>query len=77
MESAAQLLNRFEEFGIPNVRPNDYFAQMLKSDDHMRKVKQRLVVEQRKIAVVEERKSQSISKKFSKQVHLSLFFKKK
>ncbi len=30
-------LKKLEEFGVPTKRPDDYFAEMLKTDDHMRK----------------------------------------
>ena len=29
---------RFVELGVPHVRPDDYFAEMVKSDHHMNKV---------------------------------------
>ncbi len=29
---------KLEELGVPIKRPDDYFAEMLKTDDHMRKV---------------------------------------
>ena len=31
-------LRKLEEFEIPTKRPEDYFAEMVKTDDHMRKV---------------------------------------
>ena len=31
-------LRKLEELGIPTQRPDDYFAEMVKTDDHMRKV---------------------------------------
>ena len=30
---------RFERLGVPHVRPDDYFAEMIKSDKHMTKVR--------------------------------------
>lgn len=37
--SAVQLGQRkLEELNIPITRPDDYFAEMVKTDDHMRKV---------------------------------------
>ena len=29
---------KLEELGIQTTRPDDYFAEMVKTDDHMRKV---------------------------------------
>ena len=31
-------LRKLEELGIATTRPEDYFAEMVKTDDHMRKV---------------------------------------
>lgn len=31
-------LRKLEELEIPTTRPEDYFAEMVKTDDHMRKV---------------------------------------
>lgn len=37
--SSAQIgLRKLEELEVPIKRPEDYFAEMLKTDDHMRKV---------------------------------------
>ena len=37
---------RFDRLGVPHVRPDDYFAEMVKSDNHMSKVKRRMLQEQ-------------------------------
>ena len=38
-QSAAVIgLRKLEELGVPTRRPDDYFAEMVKTDDHMRKV---------------------------------------
>lgn len=33
-----EVLPRLQSMGVPTKRPEDYFAQMAKSDDHMNKV---------------------------------------
>lgn len=33
-----QAIPKLHKLGVPTKRPEDYFAQMIKSDDHMRKV---------------------------------------
>ena len=33
-----EVLPRLRSMGVPTKRPEDYFAQMAKSDDHMNKV---------------------------------------
>lgn len=37
--AAIEGLSRLRSQGIPTTRPDDYFAEMMKSDDHMQKVK--------------------------------------
>ncbi len=51
-------------------RPDDYFAEMVKSDEHMTKVRQRLINEEQKIKASEESKRQRELKKFSKKVQI-------
>ena len=60
--------SRFERMGVPHVRPDDYFAEMLKSDKHMSKVKTRMIKEQVDMQEAEERRKQRANKKFGKQV---------
>jgi len=49
-------------------RPNDYYAEMLKSDHHMSRVKGRILMEKKKISHVEDRKRNQRLKKYHKQV---------
>ncbi|EGI65275.1 Putative rRNA-processing protein EBP2-like protein [Acromyrmex echinatior] len=39
-------INRLKKLGIPISRPNDYFAEMAKSDEHMQKVRENLMKKQ-------------------------------
>ena len=53
---AAQLgIGRLEECGVPWHRPADYYAEMVKSDDHMLKVKEQLMFEQKSIEETAQR----------------------
>ena len=54
--------------GAPFTRPNDYFAEMVKTDEHMGKVKGRLVEDAAGRKASEEAKRQRQLKKYSKQV---------
>lgn len=54
--------------GEKHIRPADYFAEMMKDDFHMQRVKAKLLFEQRKIAAFEARKKEQESRKFAKQV---------
>lgn len=53
---------------VPYKRPSDYFAEMLKSDAHMSRVKDKLIFETKKMGAVEERKKSVAHKKVAKQV---------
>jgi len=52
---------------LPFTRPDDFFAEMVKSDDHMAKVKDRLIFESKKIAAFEQRKANKEQKLRSKE----------
>ena len=57
--------------GVPFSRPNDYFAEMVKSDEHMGKIKAKMVDEAaNKKAAAEARKQRDL-KKFGKQVQVA------
>lgn len=53
---------------IPISRPDDFFAEMLKTDQHMSKVKSRLLQQQHKIQTFEERQHKLENKKFHKAI---------
>jgi len=42
---------------VPISRPDDFFAEMLKTDEHMLKVKGNLLKQQKKMQMFEEKKS--------------------
>jgi rRNA-processing protein EBP2 len=52
----------------PISRPDDFFAEMLKTDGQMAKIKSRLIKQQSKIKSFEERKRKMENKKFHKAV---------
>ena len=57
--------------GVPFTRPNDYFAEMVKADEHMAKIKAKLIDEAAgKKASAEARKQRDL-KKFGKQVQVA------
>ena len=62
---------RLREEGVPFSRPKDYFAEMVKEDTHMERVKAKLVEEaSAKKASAEARKQRDL-KKFGKQVQVA------
>ena len=40
---------RLDSLGMDYLRPDDYYAEMLKSDEHMSKVKDKLLLEKERI----------------------------
>jgi rRNA-processing protein EBP2 len=59
--------DEFDRLKVPHRRPDDYFAAMLKSDDHMQRVKTKLVEEQTRMKAVETRRAEKESAAFNKQ----------
>ena len=57
-----------ERRGVPHLRPDDYFAEMLKSDAHMLRVRGKLLSEKERLEAVEARKRAQETRKFAKQV---------
>ncbi|KAJ4496389.1 eukaryotic rRNA processing protein EBP2-domain-containing protein [Lentinula edodes] len=55
---------------FPWTRPSDYFAEMVKSDVHMERIRQRLLDEKAGIKKSEEKRKEREGKKFGKQVQI-------
>ena len=55
---------------LPFTRPSDYFAEMVKSDVHMQRIRQRLLDEQTSIKKSEDKRREREGKKFGKQIQL-------
>jgi len=66
LKAANMGLDRLNEEGIPYTRPEDYFAEMIKTDDHMSKVKSTLLREKRHIEEAQLRTKTRMHRKFSK-----------
>lgn len=52
------------------TRPSDFYAEMVKSDSHMERIRQRLLDETADIKRGEEKKREREGKKFGKKVQL-------
>ncbi|PKA64640.1 putative rRNA-processing protein EBP2 like [Apostasia shenzhenica] len=59
---------KLQSMSIPFLRPPDFYAEMVKSDTHMLKIKSRLMSEKKKIEEAEERKKAREAKKIAKEV---------
>lgn len=55
---------------LPFTRPSDYFAEMVKSDAHMERIRQRLLDETAGIKKSDEKRKEREGKKFGKQVQI-------
>ncbi|XP_077245227.1 putative rRNA-processing protein EBP2 homolog isoform X1 [Tasmannia lanceolata] len=68
LEGTRQAFAKLQSMGLPFLRPPDYYAEMVKTDVHMMKVKGRLLVEKKRIEESEERRKARESKRISKEV---------
>ena len=57
--------------GVPFSRPTDYFAEMVKSDEHMGKIRSKMVDEAANKKAAEDARKQRDLKKFGKQVQVA------
>ncbi len=71
LDAANDARTRLKEEDVPFSRPTDYFAEMVKSDEHMGKIKSKMVDEAAdKKAAADARKQRDL-KKFGKQVQVA------
>ncbi|ELU03588.1 hypothetical protein CAPTEDRAFT_17805 [Capitella teleta] len=71
-----EALPRLKSMGVATLRPTDYFAQMAKSDDHMKKVKRKLLSKQAAMERSEKMKKMRELKKFGKKVQHEVTLKR-
>ena len=67
-DAVMRALTHMQKEGQRWQRPSDYFAEMVKSDEHMAKIQRRLLEEKKQADESEERKKQRALKRYSKQV---------
>ncbi|EYU41634.1 hypothetical protein ABFS82_10G040100 [Erythranthe guttata] len=70
LEGAKQAFTKFQEKGLPFLRPADYYAEMVKSDTHMEKIKGRLLAEKKRTEEADERRKSRENKKLAKEVQV-------
>ncbi|XP_057952145.1 probable rRNA-processing protein EBP2 homolog [Malania oleifera] len=68
LEGTKQAYEKLQSMRLPFLRPSDYYAEMVKSDVHMVKVKGRLLAEKKKMEEAEERRKARESKRIAKEV---------
>jgi len=70
ISSILEAHKRFRQLDFPYIRPSDYFAEMVKSDDQMAKIRKNLLERQKRIEDSESRRRERELKKFGKQVQV-------
>ena len=68
LEGTREASVKLQSMGLPFLRPSDYYAEMVKTDSHMEKVKGKLLSEKRKIEEAEERRKARESKRLAKEI---------
>lgn len=71
LDAANQGRELLQKEGAPFSRPGDYFAEMVKSDEHMGKVKQKMVDDAAGKKAAQEARRQRDLKRFGKQVQVA------
>lgn len=67
LQGVGRALVQLDQARIPYVRPSDYFAEMIKPDSQMTKIKDALLKEKRRMDQTAERRKAQDSRKFAKQ----------
>ncbi|KAK8537072.1 hypothetical protein V6N12_043251 [Hibiscus sabdariffa] len=68
LEGTRLAFDKFQSMGLPFLRPPDYYAEMVKTDAHMQKVKGKLLAQKRQIEEAEERRKAREAKRIAKEV---------
>eukprot|EP00252_Welwitschia_mirabilis_P025059 TRINITY_DN768_c0_g1_i1.p2 TRINITY_DN768_c0_g1~~TRINITY_DN768_c0_g1_i1.p2 ORF type:complete len:292 (+),score=73.44 TRINITY_DN768_c0_g1_i1:156-1031(+) len=68
LECSRDAYEKFLDLGVPFLRPPDYYAEMIKSDSHMLKVKDKLLVQKKRMEEADERRKAREAKKLAKAV---------
>jgi len=66
--AAREALSKLQGLAIPTQRPEDYFAEMVKSDVHMQKIRKKLLERKDKMELSEKAKRQRQLKKVGKKI---------
>lgn len=68
LDGTRRAFEKLQSSKVRFLRPADYYAEMVKTDSHMHRIKGRLLSEKKKIEEAEERKKARESKKRAKEV---------
>jgi len=68
LDGTRQAFEKLQSMKVRFLRPTDYYAEMVKTDAHMHKIKGRLLSEKKRIEEAEERRKARDSRKKAKEV---------
>jgi len=71
-----EALQKLRKLGIPTKRPDDFFAQMVKADSHMRKVREKILSKQQSVELSEKMRKLRELKKYGKKVQQEVLAKR-
>lgn len=71
LSAVQEARKKLKEEGVPFTRPTDYFAEMVKADEHMAKIKAKLIDQAASKKASAEARKQRDLKKFGKQVQVA------
>jgi len=71
-----EALHKLKKLGIPTKRPDDYFAQMVKADFHMKKVREKILNKQLSMEQSEKMRKLRELKKYGKKVQQEVLLKR-
>jgi len=75
-EAVKEALGKLQVLHIPTERPEDYFAEMVKSDVHMQKVRRKLLEKKDGIELSEKARKQRELKKIGKKIQQNVLQKR-
>ncbi|CAD6237071.1 GSCOCG00002126001-RA-CDS [Cotesia congregata] len=67
---------RIKKLGIPTIRPEDYYAEMAKTDEHMHKIRTTLQKKEQAVARSEKVRQLRLQRKVGKQMQVEATLKK-
>ena len=68
LASAELAVSKLKALGVATRRPDDFYAEMVKSDEHMKRVRAELIFEQTRQETTDERRKAREQKRYGKQV---------
>ena len=68
LATANAAIRKLKDLGVATRRPDDFYAEMVKSDEHMKRVRAELIFEQTSLETREERRKAREQKRYGKQV---------